>query len=233
MKTNTLAYIFALATLASQTAYTQGTTYLSDLNAMTTGNVSIGSDSWAAEIFFTGNDPNGYLLNSVQLSMANASGNPSGFTVGLYSVVVRGFGVPGSSLESLSGTSNPANGGLYAYTPDSNLVLSPNTAYFLVLTSGTTVANGAYEWNLGGGNSIQSDHWNIGDNTGNTGYESSSDGSTWNFNFTDYPQFAINGTIAPEPSTNMLLGLSLICLLWCGSKRFTVKKEKARDEINL
>jgi len=37
-------------------------------------------------------------------------------------------------------------GGTFTYTPLSNLTLSPNTPYFIVLTAGITIANGAYEW---------------------------------------------------------------------------------------
>jgi len=53
---------------------------------------------------------------------------------------------PGSSLGSLNGSFNPVTGSAYAYTPTSDLTLLPNNFYFIVLTAGTTIANGAYEW---------------------------------------------------------------------------------------
>jgi hypothetical protein len=44
------------------------------------GSPSVASDSWLAAEFGTGTDASGYVLNSVQLGMTDASGNPSGFT---------------------------------------------------------------------------------------------------------------------------------------------------------
>ena len=67
---------------------------------------SVGSDSWLASLFITGNDPDGYLLGSVQLTMADPTGGPGGFTVMIYSR--KNFlGVsPGSNLETLSSSSS-------------------------------------------------------------------------------------------------------------------------------
>jgi hypothetical protein len=78
--------------------------------------------------------------------MADASGNPSGFTVMLYSAIGNLAVLPGSSLGTLSGSTDPATGGIYTYTAPSNLTLSSTTLYFIVLTAGTAVANGAYTW---------------------------------------------------------------------------------------
>ena len=52
------------------------------------------------------NNGGGYSLNSIQLGMADASGNPSGFTVMLYAQDYNHFGgiVPGSSLATLNGS---------------------------------------------------------------------------------------------------------------------------------
>jgi hypothetical protein len=110
------------------------------------GNLSIVSDSWLATGVFTGNNVGGYLLNSIQLAMTDAYGNPSDFSVMIYNESDNLHAVlPGSSLGSLNGSLSPVTGSIYTYVPASSLTLSPNTFYFIVLTAGTTVAKGAYE----------------------------------------------------------------------------------------
>jgi hypothetical protein len=133
--------------LAPQIVEAQGTmTYLSSLSQTSTGSSPVGSDSWLAASFITGTNASGYSLDSIQLGMADASDNPSNLTVMLYSAFISGEVVPGSSLGTLDGSLNPTTAGIYTYTPASNLTLSPLTSYFIVLTAGTTIANGAYSW---------------------------------------------------------------------------------------
>jgi len=148
MKKLIIGSIFAIALLSPQFVQAQGViTYVSSLSETSTGNSSVGNNSWLATNFRTGNNASGYMLNSVQLAMTDASGNPSGFTALIYSAI-SGAGInPGSSLGILTGSLNPATGGIFTYTA-SNLTLSPSTDYFIVLTAGTTIANGAYEWSI-------------------------------------------------------------------------------------
>jgi len=109
--------VLALALLAPQAAQSQGTMYVSSLGQPSTGSVAVGSDSWQAEFFATGKNPGGYLLNSIQLAMAPASGAPSLFTVTLYSAQAGPIAdLPGSSLGILNGSSDPVTSGLYNYT---------------------------------------------------------------------------------------------------------------------
>jgi hypothetical protein len=196
---------FSLVMLTSRTVEAQGTTtFLSNLGQASSGGVSVGSDSWYAADFITGNNPGGYALNSIQLAMADSSGNPSGLTVMVYSSVAGIAVFPGSSVGNLSGSANPTISGTYTYTPASSLALLANTAYFIVLTGGTTVANGAYDW------SVTSDpspgytgyHWG-----GETFFADSSDGSHWNYTAADYGQFALTATPTPEPGVISLFAL--------------------------
>ncbi len=124
--------------LAPQIIQAQGTmTYLSNLGQPSDGSNTVGNDSWLAALFYTGTNSTGYTLNSIQLGMADASGNPSNFMVMLYSAVgVTGI-FPGSSLGTLDGSLNPTTAGIYTFTTASNLMLSPDTQYFIVLTAGT------------------------------------------------------------------------------------------------
>jgi hypothetical protein len=72
---------FVVGLVAPKIATAQGTTtFLSNLGQTSAGDNPAGSDSWLAAGFYTGNDVNGYVPNSIQLGMADASGNPAGFT---------------------------------------------------------------------------------------------------------------------------------------------------------
>ena len=151
MKRIVLSSVAALTAvlLSSHAAQAQGTTpYLSSLSQTYTGSAGVGSNSWLAMQLLTGSSPGGYTLNSIQLGMAGASGNPSGFAAMLYSKSDNPGGVlPGSSLGAMTGSASPSSAGVYSYTPTASLTLSPATYYFIVLTSTTAVADGAF--NLG------------------------------------------------------------------------------------
>ncbi len=206
MKTIIISCIIVLAVglLTPEIAYGQETLYLSSLSTNYTGSASVGSDSWLAAGFGTGNNAGGYLLNSVQLGMDDASGNPSGFTVMIYGEANSTQAVlPGSSLGTLTGSSGPATSGVYIYTDPSELSLSPSTAYFIVLTCDTSVANGAYNWN----ESIYPPSvydWGVGN-----GVISSINGTSgWSpTTYLGIAQFAIYATPVPEPGVLGLFAL--------------------------
>jgi len=110
-------------------------------------------------------------------------GSPSCFILQQYPVA----NIFGSSLGSLSGSAAPVTADVYIYTPASDLTLSPGTTYFIVLTAGTAVANGTFEWSVtkrGSYNPIDGWHAPVGIATIDT-YQSS-DGSHWNRYFGGY-----------------------------------------------
>jgi hypothetical protein len=193
--------LFIVSTFAGQLVQAQGITYLSNIGQSSVGNLAVGSDSWYAAQFFTGDNTGGYVLDSVQLGMADASGNPNSFTVMIYGTGNNPSAVlPGNSLGSLSGSLNPVTAGTYSYTPASSLTLLPNTDYFIVLTAGTAVANGAYEWSFAGANSYNpSGRW------GASGVTTSNNGSSWSRTVADFPEYAITATAVPEPSAVSLI----------------------------
>jgi hypothetical protein len=199
--------ILALGALTAQISAAQGTTtFLSNLGQTPVGSNPVASDSWLAAGFYTGNNVGGYLLNSIQLGMGDASGTPGGFSVIVYSSVSGVGTFPGSSLGVLAGSANPATSGVYEYTAPPELVLSPGTLYYIVLTAGTTAANGAYDWNFLNSSAYQpTDGWlaNVTSSSGN-GTSWTRLGSSPNY---DYSEFAINATPAPEPGVIGLFAL--------------------------
>jgi hypothetical protein len=208
--------VFAVALLAPQILQAQGTmTYLSNVDQASAGSLSVGSDSWLAALFITGTNSSGYTLDSIQLEMTSASGNPSGFTVMIYSKSPSDIGVfPGSSIDTLDGSLNPTTAGIYTYTPALNLTLSASTDYFIVLTAGTTVANGAYDWSFMNTASYNPSGGWLGAVTLSSGNGS----SLWtrlgaNSQY-DYSEFSIDAIPIPEPCVLALSGLGGLLFLW-------------------
>jgi hypothetical protein len=214
MKKTLISLFVALPML--QIIQAQGITYLSNLNQPSAGNLAVGSDSWLAVGFDVGTNASGYMLNSIQLNLTGASGNPNTFVFLLYSAIGHGDFYPGSSLGTLNGSTDPSVGGVFTYFPAEELMLLPNTAYFIVLTAGTAVANGAYDWSYAGSSFYNSSGgWQAPLGRAAVDNYQSIDGSNWNV-FGGSSQFAITATPIPEPSAEMLLGLGGILLLGCG-----------------
>lgn len=228
MKNHLILGMFLLAGLLLPLPVTraQGTIYLSNLGQASATSAAIGSDSWVALSFATGTNAAGYQLNSFQLAMTNATGTPSGFMVMLYSAVGSGEVSPGNSLGTLIGSTNPAARGTFAYTPANSLTLLPNKSYFFVLTSGTAIATGAYEWANTSAFPLTyhpSGGWQAPLGLARVDNYQSGNGSSWGI-FTTYPEFAIGATAVPEPGVFALFSLGGVGL-------FCFRRRLSRDGI--
>jgi hypothetical protein len=208
--------VLAGALLVPQISLAQGTVYLDNLGSPSTGSLAVGSDSWLAADFLTGNNVGGYVLDSIQFSMTAASGSPGGFTARLYRSSFLSD-VPGTYLGTLNGSADPSASGIYTFTPPSSLTLVPGADYYIVLTAATTVANGAYEWSLSSGSSYNP----AGGWSGFAGkLQTSNNGTSWPGISTDeYPQYAIYATPVAEPSVLGLFCLGGLGFLWHRRKR--------------
>jgi hypothetical protein len=221
--TSNFLAIVAVTLLSPQIVQAQGTTYMSDLAQSSSGSNPIGSDSWFATGFSTGTNPSGYMLNSIQLPMTGATGSPSGFTVMIYTTGSGGevYINPGTIVGTLNGSSDPETAGIYTYIPASSLTLLPRINYFIVLTAGTTVSTGAYEWSFCNSFSFNPvGGWH--EASGPAGAEfQSSNGSSWDTGSASVHgwQFAINATAIPEPSPVSLLFLGTGILFYARRRK--------------
>ena len=195
--------------LNASSAFAQGTTYLSNLDAASAGSQTIASDAWVAAWFETPSGSDVYSLDSIQLLMNSPSGNPSGFSLVLYNpfMPLR----PENILTTLSG-SEPSSPGIFTYTA-SGVSLLPATVYWFAVTGGTPAGAGGYQWNYADTVSLPVKGWFQGDSS-----QFSADGINWGRG-PAHQQFAINATAIPEPSTLALVGLAGFCLVSASMKR--------------
>lgn len=196
-------YILSFISLFSFSGKGQGTLFVSNLSQPVNTIVFIAHDSWYANSFTTGPNSLGYSLNSVQLLMQTAIGNPSGFSVSIY---LGNGGFPSSTnVGNLSG-SDPLAGGVHSYSA-SMVTLLPSTRYFVVVSAQTFLSTGAFRWS--------SPTTGFSDTTGGWSYgpyhSTSTDGINWSRSAPDL-QYAVYATAIPEPSSAVVLALGSLML---------------------
>jgi len=212
--TLTLTVTAALAAVTFTSA-ANADVLVSNLSEAQIGGVSVGQLNGVtfmqrANAFTTGSAAAGYTLNSATLKMSNASGDPSDFSLELFS---ESSGNPGSSLAALSGSSDPATAGDFTYTA-TGVTLLPNTTYFLVADAANSGPNVSdfYSW----GQTLSTaqtttDGWTVAD----VSRFSPNDGATWSAG-NSVLLFSIDATgvpAIPEPTSLALLSLGGLALV--------------------
>jgi len=195
--------ISLLGAFAAVSAFGQVT--VSNLNNSVFGAFAVSIGSYQAASFTT--DSSSYTLDSVTIkiySVTDASGN---FQLSLYSDAT---GEPGTSMEILSGSANPAVGD-NTYT-SASVSLSSNTQYWVVamVTSGTGDYNWADTQDLTQTNSSGAS-WSLDERA-----VSNNAGGTWAVNSSPGRNFrlSVTATAVPEPSTYAALaGLAALGLV--------------------
>jgi hypothetical protein len=193
-----------LVLVVSEHAQAQEITYVSNLgeNPEDYTGYGVGSNQWLANSFVTGTTSAGYQLNSVQIPIG-VNGNPSGFSLSLYS---DNSGQPGSNLGTL-GESNPTDWALYNFTI-SGIELTPSTTYWIVATSPTPAySDNSFYWVLTSDTDYtSSDGWSMNPGVWRASF---SGGSSWSDGTGSPFQFAVSATPVPEPEIYSLAGLGL------------------------
>jgi hypothetical protein len=214
--------------LVSPIVQAQETTYLSNLGQSPTGSQPIGSDLSVAFDFTTGRNAfganfSGYDLDSIQLAMGNATGDPGNFSVTLYAVTGQPGvpPVPPSFICSLAGPADPATAGVYNYLAPQYLFLPTSSTYCVLLTDSTPIADGAFALSESAARGMMFE-WTSHEALFNVDFNNSQ-----LFDFADpvgtNPQFAINATVVPEPFPATLLAfgggiLAFVRLLKIGGR---------------
>lgn len=119
---------------------------------------------------------------------------------------------PGTSLGTLTGETDPVTGEIYTYTA-SDLILSPDTEYYVVLTATTPVASGAYSWSMeDSAPSTVNGGWSTSDYLIST-----SGGPVWEPTEAT-PEYALTATPVPEPSVLYLALTAGLFGVWLKNK---------------
>ena len=200
-------YILILLIVLSPLA--RGAVVLSNLSDTPAATTFVGSDSWVAQSFITGASTQGYLLDSISLSLAAPNSAPSGFEVSIYS---NNGGQPGSSVQTLVGSSNPGSG-ITLYTSASSLTLSPSTTYWIVTSADTSVASdNYYKWQYTNDSAIASTNGFSVNLASGTWALSDNSGSSWEIGSGAPQMFSVSATVVPEPGSLCLLMAGLLLL---------------------
>lgn len=183
---------------------------------------------WAGNRFITDGSAASFQLDAVTVSMDAAANTGGGFFIAIYS---NGVGEPGTQLELLSGTANPAAAGEYTYT-STGLTLAPNTSYWVV--AGIAGGSGIYPWKL---ENLEEVHftgpWQIpATNTHISSFQNGGDNWRNDLPHDGYARlFSVSATPVPEPSTMQVLlfggGTAVIALASRARRRYAFAKFSA------
>lgn len=203
MNRRTFFTICSLAVSAFSAANAQAqVTLVSNLDQTTSGSGDVYVSGfggnftrfYAAQTFTTGSAS--ATLASIDVSFSQMNFSNTTFSLRLFS---NAGSQPGSSIETLSGSTSPSDG-VFSYTSSGSTVLAPNTTYWWVASSST---NGViFHPTFTASQSETSSYgWTIG-NVGYTG-STTSPSSLPTFSSISTPfQFSVSAVSAiPEPST--------------------------------
>lgn len=120
---------------AATTIYTEGDGPWSYIGDIYHGAQLISSNYWAASNFVSPGSISGDYSMTVALNFDVSGGTTNAFQVALYSNT--GTYMPSASLGTFTGTGDPDGAATYNYTLNT-ITLSPNTNYWIVLSSSSS-----------------------------------------------------------------------------------------------
>ncbi len=151
--------------------------------------------------FTTGSDS--ATLTSITGSFSAVTGASVATNAFSLSIYNSSGGLPGTLLETLSGSSSPTTNAYYTYTSAGNVTLTPNTTYFAVTSVTDT---GLARWNVVSSNSETSLYgWSIADGL----HITMNPTSNWVLASSSSHQISVSALAVPEPSTYAALAAAL------------------------
>ncbi len=161
---------------------------------------------WDAQSFIVGNTA--LPLSLAELNMHATDTGGGNFFLRLYDNT--GANLPGSVLETLAGTADPFNAGIYSYT--GSTLLTANATYWIV--AGVSAGSANYKWNFELPSMVEE-----GSTVGST--FSFNQGATWVTPASPLLTFNMRVSGVPEPSTLVLIanGVAILALLRWRNRR--------------
>lgn len=193
------------------------TLYLSNLSETTDGSESIRQLSngvWVAQSFQTGNNTNGYTLESVSLSMSEGSESDVPLKLSLYSANRSNNEI--GELKYVFTSTDPYDhtAGIKLWDAPDAAILGSNARYWLILESDTET--GSYYWDYTSSLSATSlQNWLIP----STLTYATESGSGWDYNDGRPQKFSVNASAVPEPTVAMLVGFGTLAGLMLQGRR--------------
>ena len=159
--------------------------------------------------FTTGTTAASFDFTGVTLKFASAAGSASGLTFGLYSTFNPSTDVgTGTLLTNLTLTSgDPTVAGTYSLSGSASLL--PSTTYYLKISADTTAQGSFYQLSstTSYAESASLTGWSIQDGL----YNWNQGSSNWSLYTGSVPQFSVEASAIPEPSTYAaLLGVGVL-----------------------
>ena len=176
--------------------------------------VPVTQNNRAGALFFAGANAPFYVLNSLELPRPNDGRDWSSLRPAVYTVITSPNGdgcVPDRLVGILTPASSPQNG-LLEYVAD-EIVLNGRAnrhMYSLVLDVNNSMINELYPWSVTDEWVPGKDGWSV---RGTIVEIPLLTGTQWDLRPGLYPQFALNVTPIPEPSTMTLFALGAGWLL--------------------
>jgi hypothetical protein len=186
----------------------QATVYLSNSDFSNEGSYGVNGSYWMGQKFQTGGSVGGYTLSSISLRMNWAEPVVQGFQLAVYN---DSGGLPGTTVEVLTGDNNPVPAGLYTYA-SSGTHLNESTTYWIVASAASSSGLFAnYFWDFTHSPTYLSvDGWQIATGSSAALYDvSANQWKPYPFDPNARMKFAVEGAPVPEPGTLALIGLAL------------------------
>jgi len=193
--------------------------YLSNLSETTDGSEQINSNFRMAQSFYSGDFSDGYVLESVSLSMSEGSESDKPLNLYLYTANSSTGDIDSQLYVFTSTDPYDHTAGIKLWDAPDEATIARNTKYWLVMESEADTAS--YYWDYTNSlTTVSEQNWSIP----STSTYATDSGSGWDYNDGRPQKFSVNATTVPEPSVAMLVGLGTLAGLMLQGRRGAGKR---------